>query len=198
MSATDRNRNAYLGVSAIDARNDATLYKPGELGTEIPDVVSDRIFKIVQVDSGCTASTGTGIVAAAQLAFWKDKTNSLVTNDATQANAVNAPTNGWGNGGAITLDARNFVAGVFTTAVTAGYYTNLLRRSNQGAGYAVKAAVGGTYNAGVMLVANTGTAADATSVAAGTAPTAKTIGVVLANRNGSGNVPCWVNVHEED
>lgn len=191
MSATERNRTAYLGIYAIDARNDSALYKEGELGTEIPDVGSDRIFKIVQVDSGCTANAPSGAVAAHELAYWKDKSRSLVTNDMTQANAVNSPN-------AATHDGRNFVAGVFTNAVTAGYYTNILRRDNTSNGYTVKAAVGGTYASGVIAVPNTGVAADATSVAAGTAPTCKTIGVVLGARDSDGNVPVWVNVNEED
>ena len=196
--ALDRMRTVYYGVHTFATQNEASLYKPGELGNVVVDVEKNRRGQLVQLDSGCTASTATGVSAAGQLAFWKDKSKYLVTNDALQANAVNAPAGGWGNAGNATLDARNFIAGVIQTAVTAGYYTIILQRTDLAAGFSVKAAVGGTYNAGVQLVANTGTAADATSVAAGTAPTSMVIGTVLGARDGNGNVPCWVNIKEMD
>jgi hypothetical protein len=152
------------------------------------------------------------------VAFWKDKGNYLATNDATQANAVNAPAGGWGNAGNATLDARNFIAGVFMNAVTAtpmiggiagsglagvgsagGYGTIILQRIDQSAGYPVKVNSGGTYNAGVQIVPNTGTAADGISVAAGTAATCVVLGVCLGARNGTtGLAPVWLNLPESD
>ena len=200
MSA-DRNRTYYLGTASGPDNfanvNETPQYKPGELGSIVPDVANSRRWQKVVCDSGATAATATGVVAAGQLAFWKDKSQYIVTNDSTQANAVNAPAGGWGNAGNATLDARNFVAGIFTNAVTAGNATLILQRTDQKAGYNVLAAAGGTYNAGNMLVANTGTAADGTTVNAGTAPTCVVIGVVLGARSG-GKAPIWVNLPEDD
>src|SRR5208282_4748900 len=222
--SNERTRTIYLGPSSGGPNADpyATLnanqlYKPGELGATVPDVTMDRRWQLVQADSGNTAATATGVVAAGQLAFWKDKGNYLVTNDATQANAANAPAGGWGNAANATLDARNFVAGVFTNAVTPGAipstvtggvagvgtaggdYTLILQRTDQSAGYPVKVNSGGTYNAGVLIVPNTGTAADGISVAAGTAPTCIALGVCLGVRNGTtGLAPVWLNLPESD
>lgn len=193
--ALDRMRTIYYGTQTFSTFNVSSLYKPGELGNIAVDVSANRRGQLVQLDSGCTASTATGVVAAGQLAFWKDKNKALVTNDALQANAVNAPAGGWGNAGNQTLDARNFVAGIFQNAATAGYYTIILQRTDAQAGFPVK--VTGTPNAGDLLVANTGTAADAAGVNAGTAPTCLVIGTVVGAVSG-GKVPCWVKMTEED
>ena len=193
--ALDRMRTPYYGAQTFSTMNVSSLYKPGELGNVIPDVTGNRRGQLVQLDSGCTASTATGVTAAGQVLFWKDKNKFLVTNDSTQANAVNAPAGGWGNAGNQTLDARNFVAGICQTAVTAGYYTIILQRTDAQAGFSVK--VTGSPNAGDTLVANTGTNADAAGVNAGTAPTCLVIGTVVGAVSG-GKVPCWVKMTEED
>lgn len=195
--ALDRMRTVYYGAQTFSTFNVSSLYKPGELGNVVIDVSQNRRGQLVQLDSGCTASTATGVTAAGQVLFWKDKSKFLVTNDALQANAVNAPAGGWGNAGNATLDARAFYAGICQNAVTAGYYTIIIQRTDQAAGFLVKAAVGGTYNAGNFLTPNTGTAADATSVTAGTAPYPM-IGTVLAARDGNGKVKCWLKSVEED
>lgn len=193
--ALDRMRTTYFGAQTFSTMNVSSLYKPGELGNVTVDVNANRRGQIVQLDSGCTASTATGVTAAGQVLFWKDKSQFLVTNDSRMANAVNAPAGGWGNAGNQTLDARNFVAGICQLAVTAGYYTNILQRTDVAAGFSVK--VTGTPNAGDILVANTGTSADAAGVAAGTAPTCLVIGTVVGAVSG-GKVPCWVKMTEED
>jgi hypothetical protein len=60
----------------------------------------------VQLDSGACSLTTIGAVAAYQLAFWKDQSKGIVTNDKNQCDC--------GAAGAI-----NRVAGVFQNAVTA-------------------------------------------------------------------------------
>ena len=199
MANVGRVRTIYYGATTgsdpFANVNTSTLYKPGELGVVVEEVAAGRRGQFVQLDSGATSATATGVVAAGQLAFWKDKSQALVTNNAPQANAVNAPAGGWGNAGNQTLDARNFIAGVFQNATLPGNYTIILQRSDQKAGFPVK--VTGSPNAGDNLVANTGTAADAAGVNAGTAPTCLVIGQVIGAVSG-GKVPCWVNVKETD
>lgn len=202
MSA-ERTRTIYLqptgsGADAYAQFAVATLYKTGELGGIVPDVGNSRRWQLVKLDSGVTSAIAGGVVAAGDVAFWKDKNNYLVTKDPAQANAVNAPAGGWGNAGNATLDARNFVAGVFTNAsVTAAVpYTLILQRTDQAAGYSVKAS-SATYNAGDLAVAATGTGSDIVNVAAGTAPTCVVLGTVLGARV-SGKVPVWLNLPETD
>ena len=62
-------------------------------------------------------------MAANQLAYWKDKSQYIVTNDVTQANAANMAGVAWANSG-----FRNYVAGIFRSAVTAGRYCDILQR----------------------------------------------------------------------
>jgi hypothetical protein len=153
--------------------DDSVEYAPGQRGGYLPD--SDRLWQYVKVDSGVTASTPTGVSAAAQVAFWKDNNSYLVTND-----------NRFANGGV--GDARNFVAGVFMGAITGGNSGFIIK---EGKDINVKTTTSPT--AGDVLVANTGTAADATSVAAGTAPTCKVIGVATGPKSGA-NVPTDVSI----
>lgn len=197
--ALDRMRTIYYGAQAFDTFNVATLYKPGELGNVCIDVASNRRGQLVQLDSGATASNTVGVVAAGELAYWKDKSVYLVTNDWRQANAANAPAGGWGNAGNPTLDARNFTAGIFQVAATAGYYTIILQRTDQKAGYAVKT-TSATVNAGDTMVADSvTTTAAAINIAPGTAVTSIPIGVALGARvSATGKTPCWVNIKEQD
>lgn len=167
----------------------APAFRKGELGAVVPDVNSNRRWQFVQLDSGATSATATGVVADGQLAFWKDRSKYLVTNDATQANAVNLA-------GLGVSEARNFVAGIFTNAVTANNGTLILQRTDQATGYNVKA-TGSSWVSGDIAVANTGTAADAVRVAAGTAPTCVVIGTALGAAS-AGKVPVWVNLPEFD
>lgn len=202
--ALDRMRTVYYGGSGgsdpFANMNVSSLYKPGELGNVVVDVSANRRGQIVQLDSGVTSATATGVAAAGQVAFWKDKSNFLVTNDSTQANAVNAPAGGWGNAGNATLDAREFTAGILQLAVTGGNFTIILQRTDVKGGFNCLAAAGGTYNAGNSFVANTGTAADGTTVTAGTGTSGSSyIGTVLGARNGTtGKAPIWVKMQAED
>lgn len=142
--------------------------QPGSLGIRFEASPPDRAYQRVQLDSGAVAGSLSGVVAANQVAYWKDKSKYIVTNDAPQANAV--------NGGAVTNSGfRNFVAGIFRSAVTAGSYCDILQR-----GRSISVKTTGAPAAGDFLVGDTSaTAAQAATVTAGTAPTAKTIGVVV-------------------
>lgn len=77
-------------------------HRPGELGLVFEQAA--RQYQIVQLDSGVTSSTTGGIVAANDLAFWKDRSTYLVTKDPNQAE------------GAL-VGFYNNVAGVFRNAV---------------------------------------------------------------------------------
>ncbi len=173
MSNTFYRRTQWVPGNNPDTANETDLYAPGELGGLWP--TDDRIYQKVQVDSGATSLTPAGAVAAAQVAFWKDKASYLTTNDSRFANG--------GVG-----DARNFVAGIYRGSLTAGNYGFILV---QGKAIPVKCTTSPT--AGALLVANTGTDADATSVAAGTAPTCIVIGTAQAPKSGA-NVPTDVNL----
>jgi hypothetical protein len=81
-------------------------YAPGDLGE--PFGWNDKQYSVVVCDSGATSATPTGIVAANQLAFWKDKSNKIVTNDRRFAVVYGANA------------SSNFVAGIFRAAIGAG------------------------------------------------------------------------------
>lgn len=158
--------------------------QPGSLGIRFEASPPDRAYQRVQLDSGAVAGSATGVVAANQLAYWKDKSKYLVTNDAVQANAaVNQAT---ANSG-----FRNFVAGIFRSAVTAGNYCDILQR-----GRSISVKTTGVPAVGDFLVSDTSqTAAQAATVTAGTAATARTIGVVTGPA--VANVtPCDVDIPE--
>lgn len=82
------------------------FYAPGELGCAYNDQNTGGSYLRVQLDSGANALSAIGVVAAGQLAFWKDQNASIVTNDKNQCDV--------GPSGAI-----NRVAGIFQLAVTA-------------------------------------------------------------------------------
>jgi hypothetical protein len=144
-------------------------YKPGELGHKVKDS-QGRVWQVVDHDTGATSAVASGIVAVGDLAFVKDVDAYLVTNDPAQAGAANAA--------GLAVDARNFVVGVYTNAVTAGRGTLILLEDRTADGYAVNAA-GSTWNIGDTAVANTGTNSDVARVAAGTAPSSVQVGVVV-------------------
>lgn len=169
MPAGRVNQTIYIGPHAsIEQMNDAALYKPGELGGHFRSV-DNKEYQLVQLDSGATAATSVGVVAAGQLAYWKDRASYLVTNDSAQALG----------GQAANSNFRNFVAGMFTAAVTANYFGVVQQRGTGN----VKAASGGTWSPGNKAVANTGTVADATTATAGTAPGTDPIGSVVGARD---------------
>ena len=103
-----RIANPYMPNGTPDLTNSPSpYYAPGELGYAFSDQNTGGEYLRVQLDSGATAANPVGAVAAGQLAFWKDQSRSIVTNDKRQCDV--------GPSGAI-----NRVAGVFQLAVTAG------------------------------------------------------------------------------
>lgn len=138
----------------------------GELGARTgltQTGVGTKEYQKVQLDSGATAATAIGVVAAGQLAYWKDKSKYLVTNDIVQALGGQSANSAF----------RNEVAGVFTNAVTAGNFTWVQQKGNT----TVLKSKSLTGVAGYWLVSDTtaGTA-QADIVATGTAPTVQSIG----------------------
>ena len=170
MPNTNRSLGVYIPTGDPDTVNVSSLYAGGELGLAFDH--NDRAYQIVQVDSGCVAANGVGVVAANDLAFWKDKDRYLVTNDFRQA-----------IGGSLGTEAyRNQVAGVFRNAVTAGYYTNILQRGDN-----IPVACTTTPDAvGELVVAsNTASQAYCAGINVGTASTHQIIGTcrVAASAN---------------
>ena len=162
MPNANRTQTFYNPTGNPDTYNSATLYVPGQLGQAYD--VNDRAYQCVQLDSAATASSVTGIVAVNELAFWKDRSQYLVTNDPSQCLF-----------GGVANSYRNNVAGIFRTAVTAGNFCNVLQR---GRNINVKEA--GSATAGMTLCANpSSTAADALGTAIATASPTQQIGVVV-------------------
>ena len=174
----ERNQQPIHLGNAIDPDNvnETTLYYEGQLGAA--HEWNDRSYQRVKLDSGATSSTSVGVVAANQLAYWKDKDAYLVTNDSAQA-----------IGGQSANGYRNFVAGVFRNAVTAGSYCDLLT-----AGDNIPIADGGnTFAVGESVIAEGATAAAADRVAVGTAPTYQLLGYARGAASG-GNVNVDVRI----
>jgi len=157
---TNETRTQYIPTGNPDTFNSATLYLPGQLGQVLP--ASTGYYQCVQDDSGNTSANTVGVVAANQLAFWKNPATYLVTNDLR-----------------FSQSGRNGVAGVFRTAVTAGYYCYVLQKGNA---IPVKCTTG---SAGDVAIANSGTAAAATVIAAGSNITYTPIGTLSAASNGT-------------
>ena len=160
----------YITTGNPDTVNETTPYFTAQPGHVLPHVQGK--YQYVQLDSAATASSTPGVTAAAQLAFWKigQKGNYIVTNDLAQAE-----------------NGRNGVAGIFRTAVTAGNYCYVLQKANR---VAVKGTSGSVLD---QLIANSGTSADTTSIAAGTAPTYMDIGIVTAVTSG-GNMTADIDI----
>jgi hypothetical protein len=161
--------------------------QPGSLGIRFEAGFANRAYQRVQLDSGCTASTSVGVVAANMLAYWKDKANYIVTNDVNQANAALMQGVAWSNNG-----FRNMVAGIFrSSSLTPGNFIDILQR-----GRSISVKTTGSPVQGDFLVSDTSTsAAQAATVTAGTAPTCKTIGVVVG-ATVSNVTPCDVDIPE--
>jgi hypothetical protein len=137
--------------------------QPGSLGIRFEASPPDRAYQRVQLDSGATATSLSGVVAANQLAYWKDKSKYLVTNDSAQA---------LGGAGLGTSAFRNFIAGIFRSAVTAGNYCDILQK-----GRAISVKTTGSPVQGDSIVGDTSTtAAQAAVVVSGTGVTVKLIG----------------------
>lgn len=143
-------------------------YAGGDLGTAYD--TNDKAYQKVTLDSGATSATPTGAVAANQLAYWKDRSNYVVTNDSRFALFANTA-----------LSFRNNVAGLFRSAVPAGANCFVLQR---GRNVSVKEV--GSATPGMQLVASTSTtAADALGVAINTAAPCTPLGVVITATSGT-------------
>ena len=163
-----RHQIAYLGKDGtFAAYNEASLYYAGALGQRNTD--NNKDYQLVRLDSGATASADSGVVAAGDLAFWKDKASYLVTNEIAQALGAEDATQD---------NKRNFVAGVFLSAITAANHCWI----QQGGRASVLAASGGTYNVGNIAIAADSAVSDVTTVAAATAPTHVVVGLVAGAR----------------
>ena len=177
MPHANRDQTLYFKRGDPDLMNESSLYAPGMLGNVAE--VHDRTYQIVQVDSGATASTSSGVIVANDLGYWKDKDKYLVTNDQAQA-IGNGVSNAW----------RNFVAGVFRTAVTAGYYCAILQRGDD---IPVNATGGGI---GQTAIANSGSDADVAFEAVGTQATYEPLGIAreATGDTTSGMANCDLNI----
>lgn len=136
--------------------------QPGSLGQEFE--YRDRVYQRVQLDSGATVSAPSGVVAAGDALYWKDKSVYLVTNDSRFAM----------NGASAAAAFRNYVAGVCRFAATAGNYIDIIKK-----GRAIDCADGGnTFAAGELVFAENDTSASAFDRAAvGTYPGVLVLGV---------------------
>lgn len=168
MPNVNRILSPFIGSGNPDTYFEVVQYAGGDLGTSFD--YNDKAYQKVTLDSGATSATPTGLVAANQLAFWKDRANYVVTNDSRMALFNN-----------VADSFRNNVAGVFRTAVPPGAGCFVLIR---GRNIPVKASAGA---AGAVMVANTGTAADASATALGTGPSYQALGTATASAAG-GNI----------
>jgi hypothetical protein len=163
-----RHQINYLGPRGTFADfNEASLYYAGALGQRNTGEAKD--YQLVQLDSGATSSPATGVVAAGDLAFWKDKAPYLVTNDIAVALGAEAGSN---------VNKRNAVAGIFLNAVTAGNYCWV----QQGGRASVLANSGGTYAVGNVAIAADTTLSDVNTITAGTDIGFMVVGLVAGAR----------------
>ncbi len=154
----NRDGTVYIPTGNPETVNYTPNYAPGELGTDYS--FGQKHYQIVQLDSGANVSTPTGVVATNMLAFWKDRTNYLVTNDARFAEGGNA-----------TLSYQNKVAGRFGNAATAG---NIVHIQQRGIGNLKDG--GNSFLVGQSVIAEADTAAAADTIAVGTAVTFQRLG----------------------
>lgn len=164
MPNTNRDQTVYVQTGNPDTWSSAALQRPGELGKAFD--WNDRAYQRVKLDSGATAANTVGVVAANQLAFWKDKAQYIVTNDKAQALV-----------GGVANSFANNVAGIFRSAVPAGYYCDILIRGRN-IPVAVAAADEVNVTGGVSVIADvTASTASVDGVAVGTATTYQKLGI---------------------
>lgn len=177
MPAGRGSQNISIGRSAnIEALNLSELPRPGELGQAYYGT-ANKAYQLVQCDSGATASTPTGVVVAGDVAFWMAKGGGAnpyrVTNDIRVALGAEDATDD---------NKRNNVAGVFTHAVTAGYYCVVQQRGNMAA---VKSDGGGDFTVGDgAIAANTTTSAIDRLAANATVTNLTQMGTIAAPESG--------------
>lgn len=168
-------QSPYIGpFSNIEAVNESSTgsgvgIHVGELGgrVELTQTGSGtKEYQKVQLDSGAVAGSGPGVVAIGQLAYWKDKSKYLVTNDPAQAIGASSVAN-------VNTPFRNEVAGVFTVAGTAGNYMWVQQKGNS----TVVKSKSVTGVPGYWVVSdNTAATSQVDLVATGTAPTIQPLG----------------------
>ncbi len=159
MPNTPNRQTQYIHAGNPDTDDRSPLYAEGELGMVLQ--ANDRSYQRVQLDSGATSATSTGVVTANDLAFWKAKgPDYIVTNDQAQA-IGSGVSNAW----------RNQVAGVFRAAITAGNFCFVLQRGDL---IPVNATGGGN---GQTAIANSGSDADVAFEAVGTQATYSPLGI---------------------
>lgn len=185
-----RIANPYQKGDAGTLNTPTPFYAPGEIGAAYNDQSTGRAYVRVKLDSGATAGTPTGVVVAGQLAYWKDRTAALVTNDSRMCDV--------GPVGFI-----NHIAGVFQVAATAApgvngadgnpvqYVTDLCIQ-----GLSVPVATTGTPVLGSQATGDTTTttARALTTTAVGTAAQSQIVGIVKSVTVTTGNVPIDVSL----
>lgn len=174
------NGNPFTWHDNTSGLNGSGLLEPGELGGVLP--YNGHQFQLVKMDSGATSATPTGLPAAGQLAFWKDRDNYIVTNDVRFADSAHVPA------AQFPRDGRDSVAGVIEAAVLAGeqFFAHQKGASN------VKTS--SSPAPGDVLVPASGTGADCTSTAAGTAPAGLPVGTVTSATKTGGLIPARLYV----
>lgn len=105
--------NPYMPQGTPDLTNAPTpLYAPGEVGCAFSDQNTGTTYLRALVDSGATTSTGIGHKPqVGELAYWKDQSRGIVTNDKAACDL--GPT-----------AAPNRIAGIFGIAPTVTPNTN--------------------------------------------------------------------------
>lgn len=190
MQVYRRVANPYMPQGTPNLTNAPTpVYAPGEIGYAFNDQNTGGEYLRVLLDSGATASNTVGAVQAGQLAFWKDQSAGIVTNDKRQCDV--------GPSGAI-----NRVAGVFQLAVTAGggangsdgqplyYMTDLVIRKPATPVYV------GAALAGAQMTADTtaSTAQGTYTTGVNTAPVSQVLGVFASSTITSNLASVNVNI----
>lgn len=187
-----RIANPYMPNGTPDKTNSPSpYYAPGELGCAFNDQNDTGSYLRVQLDSGATSATPVGAVVAGQVAYWKDRSRSLVTNDKRFCDV--------GVSGAV-----NRVAGFFQLAVSTApgvngsdgnpqlYMTDLIIQKRGFVAQATGAIVAG----GQMLVDTTANTARLICPATvTTAPLSQVVGVATtAVLSGANTTPVDVNI----
>jgi hypothetical protein len=180
-----RMANPYQTGTAGSLNAPTPFYAPGEIGLAYNDQSTGRGYVRVKLDSGATSATPTGAPLIGQLAYWKDRTNAIVTNDSRMSDV--------GPVGFV-----NRVAGVFSVVPTTApgvngadgqplqYVTDLIIQ-----GLNVPTATTGTPVLGSLATADTTTttARALTTATAVTAPVSQVVGTVRSVTVTTGNVP---------
>lgn len=172
MTIQRENPTVYLPTGDPETENVASLQHPGDLGRRFP-TGGGKWYRKIKMDSGVTAATPTGVAAAKQLGYWKDRDEHLVTNDIRFSES-----------------GRNSVAGIIRNAITGGRYGNILVEAPEAV--AVHDATG-TFAKGDLVIASA-TGPKITREAAGTSPTYQKIGVATGPEDGSENLTFRLSV----